>query len=338
MTTLLSRPRTGSDHNDNGSDVMDRTNSERSDRSDRDNNTSNINLPKAPYDVDDSFRSNNSIDDDQPAHRPNVLSRATILISRRGSSNHQDGATTGGNGNGIGDGSTNFYHSRRSTTESNPLSEAADTSTDIHHNHNTNGIIVGGGVDLVPIIQSSQLYKMGEDQKGNFAPRKSVGDLTAGYELSSDDDDVNDALLLEDRSIIQSDRGPKSVCSEMSGLFISGDEESILPKNNNSRETNQQQQQQQQLEEMLSTHLPEMMSQTHLLQLDETSLRSSNPTNSRDAFHSILSDSHTEGSCTEGSLIVGFGPKLKSISKKRRSEEEDETRGFAADFSAWDNR
>ena len=41
---------------------------------------------------------------------------------------------------------------------------------------------------------------------------------------------------------------------------------------------------------------------------------------STNTFHSFVS----------GSLIVGFG--------KQRVEKEDESRGFAADFSAWDER
>ena len=100
---------------------------------------------------------------------------------------------------------------RRSTIDTNPLSEA-DGSTD--NNHNGNGVGVGGGG--VPSILKTSLI-MGEDQTGNFAPRKSVGDFTmmAGYPDSDEEDD--DAMLGMDRS-------RTSGLSKASGLFISGDE------------------------------------------------------------------------------------------------------------------
>jgi len=328
---LLIRPRIGSDNMD-GSGLG-------SDRSDRDTNnnnpTNNNNTPKAPYDVDDSFRSENSIDDETTLPRPNVLSRATILISRSraasSSNNNQD--SSGGGGAAAATSSSGggllLSHSRRSTTETN-LSEA-DASAD--HNTSSNGILGGGGgglgLGVAPIIQSSQLLIMGEDQKGNFAPRKSVGDLTAmmaGYNQSSDDDD-ND-IMSDDRS------GPKSLCSEMSGLYISG-EESIGIGSYANRETTQQQQYHD------GPHKQVEILQTHFQQLD-TSQRSNSCYSSN--RHSVLSDSMTEGSYT-GSLIVGFGKRKNNNSdasplsqSKSLLKDEDESRGFAADFSAWDNR
>ena len=324
------RPRAGSDLSDKNS-----TSGLGSDRSDRDNNhhhhnnsyNSNNNnhgiMPKAPYNVDDSFRSNNSVDSSHH-NRPNVLSRATILISRRAS--NQDATTTGD--------SNNYLSGRRSTIDTNPLSEA-DGSTD--NNHNGNGVGVGGGG--VPSILKTSLI-MGEDQTGNFAPRKSVGDFTmmAGYPDSDEEDD--DAMLGMDRS-------RTSGLSKASGLFISGDEsetnfgesdniigmrmgiESDLYNreeednfdNNRDEEVNYEEL------EILETHLQQLdtshRSQPHCGDL------------SRNSFHSVISDSNqttaTEGSYTDsGSLIVGFG--------KQRDEKEDESRGFAADFSAWDNR
>ena len=314
-----------------GNDFSDRNGG--SDRSDRDNNSnhnhSNNNsshhhqqgnnnnnnnmLPKAPYIVDDSFRSNNSVDSYQ--HRPNVLSRATILISRRGS-NNQDSFTPG---------ESLYYPSRRSTMETNPLSEA-DGSTDNNPNTN-NGGIGGGGVEVPSILQTSLMGTslLGEDQKGNFAPRKSVGDLTAmmaGYDQESEEDD--DVILGMDRSRR----------SAASGLFLSGDEESKASGLEGGQQGVFVGQNKEEEEEEEETCLELEVLQTTLQQLDTGCCDHL----SRDTFQSMLSDfsnrteetnwsSYTD--CSE-SLIVGFG--------KQRVEKEDESRGFAADFSAWDNR
>lgn len=294
--TLLHRPRAGSD---------------------LDGGSNSTHTPKAPYDVDDSFRSENSIDDETPSHRPNVLSRATILISRRTS--YQDSATSAGD-----------YQSRRSTIDSNLTLSEADTSTE--NNFGAGGGAVGVGV--VPIVQSSQLMLRGEDQKGNFAPRKSVGDFTAmmaGYNQNSDDDD-NHAM----GSDSDNRSGPKSLCSEMSGLYISGDESTGIGSYANC-ENKQQHQDDEQLEIL----------ETHFQRLGDTSQRSNSYYCDTSHRHSVLSDNSnhttaTEGSYT-GSLIVGFGKRdyetqPTSLMKKQRPEDEDESRGFAADFSAWDNR
>eukprot|EP00985_Skeletonema_marinoi_P007721 scaffold3445_cov80-Skeletonema_marinoi.AAC.2 len=326
------RPRAGSDLSDKNS-----TSGLGSDRSDRDNNhhhhsnnnsnNHNNSMPKAPYNVDDSFRSNNSVDSSHH-NRPNVLSRATILISRRAS--NQDATTTGDH--------SNYLSGRRSTIDTNPLSEA-DGSTD--NNHNGNGVGVGGGG--VPSILKTSLI-MGEDQTGNFAPRKSVGDFTmmAGYPDSEEEDD--DAMLGMDRS-------RTSGLSKASGLFISGDESENFggeSDNNigmrmrmgmestdlyNREEDNNFDNRDEEINyeelEILETHLQQLDtshgSQPHCGDLNRSS----------HTFHSVISDSNqttaTEGSYTDsGSLIVGFG--------KQRDEKEDESRGFAADFSAWDNR
>eukprot|EP00986_Skeletonema_menzelii_P007552 scaffold2971_cov152-Skeletonema_menzelii.AAC.12 len=272
----------------NGSDRSDRDNNHN--HSSSSNNNNNNMMPKAPY-IDDSFRSNNSIDSHH--HRPtNVLSRATILISRRGGNNQDSFSTTPG---GVGE---SLYHtSRRSTMESNPLSEA-DGSTDNNPNSNNGGVIL-------------KTTLLGEDQKGNFAPRKSVGDLTAM--MAGEDDDI----------ILGSDR------SAASGLFLSGDEESKASALQEGQDVFVGQNEE---EEEETYHTLEIL-QTTLQQLDTECCD-----RSRDTLHSMLSDfsNHTEmtkgSSYTDcsGSLIVGFGKQLV--------EKEDESRGFAADFSAWDKR
>ena len=288
-----------------------------SDRSDRGGNNYNINsihhqqqgnnnnMPKAPYNVDDSFRSNNSVDSH---HRPNVLSRATILISRRASSNQEDSL---------------YHNSRRSTMETNPLSEAGDGTNDTNLN-NSGGIIGGGGVDVVPPILKTSL--LGEDQTGNFAPRKSVGDLTAmmdGYDQESSDDD--------DSRIFGIDR---SRVSAASGLFLSGDEESKASGLQEGHQVifrgrNEEEEEEEVVDEEETCVEMEIL-ETTLQQLDTATC---------DTFRSMLSDlSHrtmeTKGSthtdCSGSSLIVGFG--------KQRDKRGDELRGFAADFSAWDKK
>lgn len=182
--------------------------------------------------------------------------------------------------------------------ESNPLSEA-DGSTDNNPNSNNGGVIL-------------KTTLLGEDQKGNFAPRKSVGDLTAM--MAGEDDDI----------ILGSDR------SAASGLFLSGDEESKASALQEGQDVFVGQNEEEEEEE--TYHTLEIL-QTTLQQLDTECCD-----RSRDTLHSMLSDfsNHTEmtkgSSYTDcsGSLIVGFGKQLV--------EKEDESRGFAADFSAWDKR
>mmetsp|Transcript_10122 Transcript_10122/g.17272 ORF Transcript_10122/g.17272 Transcript_10122/m.17272 type:complete len:185 (+) Transcript_10122:2-556(+) len=184
---------------------------------------------------------------------------------------------------------------------------------------------------------------MGEDQTGNFAPRKSVGDFTmmAGYPDSDEEDD--DAML----GIM--DRSRTSGLSKASGLFISGDESEnfggesdhniigmrmgmdsdLYNREEEDNFDNRDEEVNYEELEILETHLQQLdtshRSQPHCGDLNRSS----------HTFHSVISDSNqttaTEGSYTDsGSLIVGFG--------KQRDEKEDESRGFAADFSAWDNR
>jgi len=313
------RPRAGSDLSDKNS-----TSGLGSDRSDRDNNHHHHNKsnnhnhqPKAPYDLNDSFRSNNSVDSSHH-NRPNVLSRATILISRRAS--NQDATTTTGD-------HSNYLSGRRSTIDTNPLSEA-DGSTDNIHNGNGDS----GGV---PSILKTSLI-MGEDQTGNFAPRKSVGDFTmmSGYPDSDEDDD--DAMLGMDRS-------RTSGLSKASGLFISGDESENFGESDNniigmrmgmeSDLYNREEENYDNRDEEVNYEELEIL-ETHLQQLD-TSHRSQphcgDLNRSSHTFHSGFSIASNQTTATyEGSLIVGFG--------KQRDEKEDESRGFAADFSAWDNR
>lgn len=302
------RPRAGSDLSDrNSSGVLS------CDQSDHDNNKHHKQqgiTPKAPFDLDDSFRSNASIDSSH-SHR-GVLSRATILISQSLSSNNNQEST-----------STGEYPSpslRRSSIESAPSLEA-DGSTES-----------GGGV---PMILKTSMILMGEDQKGNLAPRKSVGDLTAIIAEYDDDesDDDNDFIFEIDRS-------------NSSGLYISGDDESqasglytsegegnavVVHKGMESDLSDRGEE-----DEYVELEVLEMRMQ----QLD-TSHRSHPRCGgemSTNTFHSFVSEisnltmmtegsSHTDGS---GSLIVGFG--------KQRVEKEDVSRGFAADFSAWDER
>jgi len=314
------RPRAGSDLSDRNSSGLG------SDHSDHDNhnnsNTSNnhnhqgVTLPKAPYNVDDSFRSNNSVDS---SHR-GVLSRATILISQSLSSNNNNQESTTAAGEG------SYPSLRRSTIDTNPSTEA-DGSNDGS----------GAGVGGVPLILRTSLILMGEDQNGNLAPRKSVGDFTAmmaGWDdQDSDDDDYDD-----DDAMFEIDR------SKSSGLFISGDEESKASGLYRS-EGDENAAFLDEVERDLSNrgeddnYVKLEILETHLQQLDAS--HRSRPhcgEMSSNTFHSLMSMSEisnhttvTEGSYTDcsGSLIVGFG--------KQRVEKEDESRGFAADFSAWEN-
>jgi hypothetical protein len=362
MGSLFMRHRTDSCEFD-GSDrnINNNNNSDRSDRSDhRDNNNSNNNhLPKAPFMVDDSFRSNNSGEYDNnndtttPSSR-NVLSRATILISRRTSnddSNH--------NGN-----SHHHHHSRRSTVESsrrssmesNPLSMTSEVDTsDKNNNNNSNNNELHNS-----FISIHAHNMMGEDQKMNFAPRKSVGDLTALGDslLSSDDyDDYDDD---DNRTAATGTR------SLMSGLFISGDDSTTVhnsgklrgsgtsgdggasadasaeaDSNGGASHQQQQQQHQENADENLLVQTQKLSTSTSHQHQPQRSDNSCGV----DSYISLLSAA-SEGSYDAGSLIVGFGrtpptPQPKSIMSRKNQqhpEEEDESRGFAADFSAWDNR
>mmetsp|Transcript_21021 Transcript_21021/g.35667 ORF Transcript_21021/g.35667 Transcript_21021/m.35667 type:complete len:541 (-) Transcript_21021:265-1887(-) len=271
---------------------------------------------------------------EEKPHHGNNNGRMTLLGSLfhhrpRAGSDLSDKNSTSGLG-------SDRLSGRRSTIDTNPLSEA-DGSTD--NNHNGNGVGVGGG--RVPSILKTSLI-MGEDQTGNFAPRKSVGDFTmmAGYPDSEEEDD--DAMLGMDRS-------RTSGLSKASGLFISGDEsenfggesdniigmrmgmESDLynrEEEDNNFDNRDEEVNYEELE-ILETHL-QQLDTSHGSQPHCGDLNGSSHT-----FHSVISDSNqttaTEGSYTDsGSLIVGFG--------KQRDEKEDESRGFAADFSAWDNR
>ena len=198
---------------------------------------------------------------------------------------------------------------------------------------------------------------MGEDQKMNFAPRKSVGDLTALGDslLSSDDDDYDDDY--DNRTAATGTR------SLMSGLFISGDDSTTVHNsgklrgrgtsgdgggasaeadgNGGASYQQQQQHHQENTEEKLLVQTQKLSTSTSQQQQQQRSDNSCGV----DSYISLLSAA-SEGSYDAGSLIVGFGrtpptPQPKSIMSRKNQqhpEEEDESRGFAADFSAWDNR
>ena len=321
----LRRPRAASDLSDKnscasagvGSAASDRDNANTSSSKDNNNSSSNSNnksnsnhhhervKPKEPYNVDDSFISKNSIDDHHES-LTNVLSLATTLIARKSSSFESNGGVE-------------FYGSRRSTIDSNPLSEA-DFSSD------SNG-------DLPTILRTSilrsQLLGMGEEQTGNLAPRKSVGDFTAMYDKSSDEDEDNCG---------GDDLSGVSGLSKMSGLYISGedDEEDEEQQEINDKDHSERAQSDDSDQESITGEELEIL-ETHIEQLgtSQGSLAQCDVSNTTETYHSVLSESShtlfTEASHNDtGSLIVGFGT--------QRVKREDESRGFAADFSAWDNR
>jgi hypothetical protein len=148
----------------------------------------------------------------------------------------------------------------------------------------------------------------------------------------------------------------------MSGLFISGDDSTTVHNSGKLRgsgtsgggasadadsngSTSHQQQQQhheENTEEKLLVQTQKLSTSTSHQQQQQRSDNSCGV----DSYISLLSAA-SEGSYDAGSLIVGFGrtpptPQPKSIMSRHinnnHPEEEDESRGFAADFSAWDNR
>lgn len=344
----------GGDNSDNWNESnSDRNGS--SDRSDRDNNNiknnANINnnsnfQKKAPFMIDDSYRSKSSIELPLELTSPRTTVPILSRISSLTSGKHQDGSST----------MDHHYHQnrRRFNVESNPLSEA-DTSD--------------GGGGVIPIMHAQLLqHQIREDQKGNFAPRRSVGDLTAMANdmeqlIDGGGDDADNSIATGSRVGNQSSGcsvGAQSLCSEMSGLFISGGESDVIQNNNtNNRARSSSGSGGSLIDD--SSRASEQQLQLYQMQLQQQvmldiSARSSCDDSSKEAYLSVLSSDHySEDSCTAatgGTLIVGFGglrkrnsndsmsPRLtprRSLSQQLR-EEEDKSRGFAADFSAWDNR